>query len=48
MEGASEGVGLGHEFLRHVDRRRLIVHVVDVSARGPRSRRRLRVDQRRA
>ena len=31
IEGASEGVGLGHEFLRHVDRCRLIVHVVDVS-----------------
>ncbi len=32
IEGASEGVGLGHEFLRHVDRCRLIVHVVDVSS----------------
>ncbi len=31
IEGASGGVGLGHEFLRHVDRCRLIVHVVDVS-----------------
>lgn len=31
IEGASEGIGLGHEFLRHVDRCRLIVHVVDVS-----------------
>ncbi len=31
IEGASEGVGLGHEFLRHVDRCRLIVHVVDIS-----------------
>ena len=31
IEGASEGVGLGHEFLRHVDRCRLIIHVVDVS-----------------
>ena len=29
--GASEGVGLGHEFLRHVERCRLIVHVIDVS-----------------
>ena len=35
IEGASEGVGLGHEFLRHVDRCRLIVHVVDVSGRDP-------------
>ena len=31
IEGASEGVGLGHKFLRHVDRCRLIVHIVDVS-----------------
>lgn len=31
IEGASKGAGLGHEFLRHVERCRLIVHVVDVS-----------------
>lgn len=31
IEGASEGIGLGHDFLRHVERCRLIVHVVDVS-----------------
>ena len=31
IEGASEGVGLGHDFLRHIDRCRLIVHIVDVS-----------------
>ena len=31
IEVASDGVGLGHEFLRHVERCRLIVHVVDVS-----------------
>ena len=31
IEGASEGVGLGHDFLRHVDRCRLLVHVVDAS-----------------
>ncbi|MDR0221948.1 MAG: GTPase ObgE [Oscillospiraceae bacterium] len=31
IEGASEGAGLGHDFLRHVERCRLIVHVVDVS-----------------
>ena len=32
IEGAGDGVGLGHEFLRHVERCRLIVHVVDVSS----------------
>ena len=31
IEGASEGAGLGHDFLRHVDRCRLLVHVVDIS-----------------
>ena len=31
IEGASEGVGLGHDFLRHIDRCRLVVHIVDVS-----------------
>lgn len=31
IEGASDGIGLGHEFLRHVERCRLIVHIVDVS-----------------
>lgn len=31
IEGAHEGVGLGHEFLRHVERTRVIIHVVDIA-----------------
>jgi len=31
IEGASEGSGLGHDFLRHIDRCRLLIHVVDIS-----------------
>jgi len=31
IEGAAEGAGLGHDFLRHIDRCRLIIHVVDAS-----------------
>jgi GTP-binding protein len=31
IEGASEGAGLGHDFLRHIDRCRLIIHIVDIS-----------------
>ncbi len=32
IEGASEGVGLGHEFLRHVERTKLLIHVVDAAS----------------
>ena len=32
IEGASQGVGLGHQFLRHIERTKVIVHVVDMSA----------------
>ena len=31
IEGASEGVGLGHEFLRHVERSRVLIHVLDIA-----------------
>ena len=31
IEGASEGVGLGHEFLRHVERTKMMIHVVDAA-----------------
>lgn len=31
IEGAAEGIGLGHQFLRHVERCRMLIHVVDVS-----------------
>ena len=31
IEGASEGVGLGHEFLRHIERTKVLIHVVDAA-----------------
>lgn len=35
IEGASDGLGLGHEFLRHVQRCKILVHVVDASSNDP-------------
>ena len=32
IEGASEGVGLGHEFLRHIERTRVLIHMVDAAS----------------
>ena len=31
IEGASEGIGLGHEFLRHIERTKVIIHIVDAA-----------------
>ena len=35
IEGASEGIGLGHDFLRHVERTRLLVHLIDITQEDP-------------
>ncbi len=35
IEGASEGIGLGHEFLRHVERCRFLIHLVDLTMDNP-------------
>ena len=35
IEGASEGVGLGHDFLRHVERCRFLVHLIDITEADP-------------
>jgi GTP-binding protein len=35
IEGASEGAGLGHQFLRHLARTRLLLHIVDLTAEDP-------------
>ena len=44
IEGASKGVGLGHEFLRHIERTRVLVHVIDMTADDPLANRNL-IDQ---
>ncbi len=44
IEGASEGIGLGHEFLRHIERTRVLVHVIDMTADDPLANRDL-IDQ---
>src|SRR6202051_791998 len=35
IEGAAEGIGLGHEFLAHLERARMLVHVIDAAAGDP-------------
>jgi GTP-binding protein len=35
IEGAAEGIGLGHDFLRHVERTRFLIHLVDITQDDP-------------
>ena len=35
IEGASDGIGLGHEFLRHIERTKVIIHIVDAASTEP-------------
>ena len=35
ISGAAEGIGLGHDFLRHIDRTKILIHLIDVFADDP-------------